>query len=622
MSDALRISDSFPGYSQKDWQDVAEKALKGAPLSRISTKTADGVEIDPIYTRGEGKAPLAMRAAQAPWDVCQKVDHPDPDKANEQALIDLNNGTNMLALPLAGSAAARGFGIKADKESLAKTLNEVLLDLIKIRFEGAVTGRTSAKAFADLVTERGLSPANMDVAFGLDPIGAFASSGTMAPNWQEKAATMAATIKELKEKGFKGPFITVDGRPYHDAGASDGQELAAILASVLAYWRALEEAGFDAKEALSAITVTLSCDASQFGSLAKIRAMRQLWARILDVAGVDFIPLNIHAETSWSMMTRLDPWVNILRVTTASFAAGVGGADSVSILPHTAAIGLSDMLPRRISRNLQTMLLEESNLYKVTDPAAGSGYVESLTGNLCTLAWSGMQEIEKAGGMIEALKAGLLRDWIANTNKDRARLIATRKNALTGASAFPDIHEDAVDVLDVAPIDAPKLGEGESCPALKVQRLSEPYEVLRTAASVAKDAGKSTTAFFANLGRVADFTARATWAKNFFEAGGIETLSNDGFSQADAAIAAFKESGAKIACIVGPDGLYEEHGAALAKGLKEAGAELVYVAGRPKELMDALTEAGVDAFAFEGCDVLAELAKIHSQLGIQSSVQA
>lgn len=185
MSEALRISDTFAASSKEDWQAVAEKALKGAPLSRIATKTADGIEVDPIYVRSEGKAPLAMRAAQAPWDVCQKVDHPDAGKANEQALIDLNNGTNMLSLPLAGSAAARGFGIKADKETLAKIFDEVLIDLIKIRFEGAVTGRTSGEAFAGLVADRGLDASKLDVAFGLDPIGTFAFSGTMAPNWAE-----------------------------------------------------------------------------------------------------------------------------------------------------------------------------------------------------------------------------------------------------------------------------------------------------------------------------------------------------------------------------------------------------------------------------------------------------
>ncbi len=619
MSDALRIKQTFPGFSRGDWRAVAEKALKGQPLSRISTMTVDGTEIDPIYERAEGKAPLAMRASQKTWSVGQRVDHPDAAKANEQALIDLSNGTDMLVLPFAGCASARGFGLSADKDSLAKALDEVMLDLIKLRLEGGVTGRVAAAAFAEVVAERGLTASELDVSFGLDPIGTFASTGIMAPDWPGRAGAMIDTIKDLKAKGFEGPFITVDGRPYHDAGATDAQELGAVLATILAYWRALEEEGFDADEALSMFDVTLSVEANQFSSLAKVRAMRHLWARLLDASGVGFTPLTIHAETSWAMMTRLDPWVNILRVTTASFAAGVGGADSVCILPHTAALGLPDGLARRISRNLQTMLLEESNLYRVTDPAAGSGFVEDLTTETGQKAWSLFQSIEAAGGMIEALQKGSVQQAIASSNNTRDKLVATRKAALTGASAFPDIAEADVAVLDVAPVAAAEQAkDGIRCDALAPVRLAEPFEALRDAA---KAAGEPSI-FFANLGRIADYTARSTWAKNFFEAGGVKALSDAGYTDAGEAAAAFKASGAQVACVVGPDGLYEEHGEAMAKALREAGAKLVYIAGRPKALMETLSAAGVDAYAFESCDVLIELAKIHETLGIAPVAKA
>jgi len=311
--------------------------------------------------------------------------------------------------------------------------------------------------------------------------------------------------------------------------------------------------------------------------------------------------------------------VNILRVTTATFAAGVGGADSVCILPHTLAVGLPDGLSRRITRNLQTMLLEESNLYRVTDPAAGSGFVESLTDESGAKAWALFQTIEAKGGMTEALKSGLILEEIAKSNDVRNGLIAKRRDALTGASAFPDINEADADVLDVAPLPAPDLAkEGLTCTPLKAVRLSQPYEDLRDAA---KAAG-TPTVFFANLGRIADYTARATWAKNFFEAGGVKALSDEGFTEADKAADAYKASGASIAAIVGPDGLYEENGEAVAKALKETGAKMVFIAGRPKDLMEALSAAGVDAYAFEGCDVLAELNKIHGVLGIDPVAKA
>jgi methylmalonyl-CoA mutase len=282
-------------------------------------------------------------------------------------------------------------------------------------------------------------------------------------------------------------------------------------------------------------------------------------------------------------------------------------------------LGLPDGFARRIARNLQTLLLEESNLYKVTDPAAGSGFVESLTTEIAQQAWSLFQSVEKAGGMITSLEAGLIAGWVEEAKEGRAKLLASRKNALTGASAFPDIHEEAVEVEAVATVPAPELAkEGIHCPALKPQRLAEPYEALREAA---RAAGEAPSVFFANMGRIADYTARATWAKNFFEAGGVAALSDQGFDNAEAAVEAFKDSKAEITCLVGSDALYEEMGADFAKALKEAGAKMVYLAGRPKDLMDALSAAGVDAFAFEGCDVLAELSKIHAELGIQPVAQ-
>ena len=618
MSDALRISDTFPGFSRDQWIAAVEKALKGQPISRISTKTVDGIEVEPLYPRAVGSSPLAMRAANAPWAIAQRVDSPDAAKANAAALNDLKNGADMLVLPFAGCASARGFGLAADKATIDKALSDVMLDLISIRLEGGVTGRVAALAFADLVAERGLDPAALAVSFGLDPIGTFASTGKMAPDWTERAKAMIESIKALQDKGFKGPFITADGRPYHDAGASDSQELGAVVATIVAYVRALEKAGFDTADAFGMIDVTLSVSANQFGSIAKLRSMRQLWANLLDASGVPFRPLTIHAETSFAMTTRLDPWVNTLRVSTAGFAAGVGGANSVCILPHTVAIGLPDDLARRIVRNLQVMLIEESNLYRVTDPAAGSGYVESLTTDLGAHAWELFQAIESAGGVVEALKSGLVQDAIAKSNETRNALIAKRKLALTGSSAFPNILEGDVDVEEATPIPlAVSTEAGESCAPLTVIRYSMPFEALRDAA---KAAGEPTI-FFAQLGRIAEFTARATWAKNFFEAGGIKTLAEETFMEPGAIGETFKASGARITCLVAADARYEEMGEAVASELKAAGAEMVWLAGRPKDIMDALSTAGVDAFCFEGCNVLGELKTIHEKLGIAPQAQ-
>ena len=233
--------------------------------------------------------------------------------------------------------------------------------------------------------------------------------------------------------------------------------------------------------------------------------------------------------------------MNSLRVSTAGFAAGVGGANSVCILPHTQAIGLPDGLGRRIVRNLQTMLIEESNLYRVTDPACGSGYVESLTAASGAKGWELFQAVEAAGGMVAALKAGLLAEEIGKSNATRDALIAKRKEALTGSSAFPNIDEPDVALWEAETVPAAAAPAGDSCTPLKVIRYAMPFEALRDAALAAG----VPTVYFAQLGKIAEFTARATWAKNFFEAGGIKSLSNDTFMEPGEIGAGFKASGAK-----------------------------------------------------------------------------
>ena len=604
MSDALRITDTFPGFSRDEWVAAVEKALKGKPVSKLTTKTVDGLEVEPMYHRAKGKEPLAMRADNTPWAVGQRVDNPDPVKANKQALEDLNNGSNMLVIPFSGCASARGYGIAADKDAIAKALDGVLIDIVSLRLEGA-----GQAAFVDYLEEKGVAPGGLCLSFGFDPLGNFASTGGVATGW---AAELAETIRGLQDKGFKGPFITVDGRPYHDAGASDAQELGAVVGTIVTYVKALEENGFDTEEAFGLIDVTLSVSADQFGSISKLRALRKLWANLLDAAGVAFKALGVHAETSFAMATRLDPWVNTLRVSTAGFAAGVGGANSVCILPHTIAIGLPNALGRRIVRNLQVMLIEESNLYRVTDPAAGSGYVEDLTDQYGGAAWALFQEIFKAGGIDAALKAGLVQEVIAKSNETRNALIAKRKEALTGSSAFPNILEGDVAVDEAERTELAAAPEGEACEPLAVFRYAMPFEALRDAA---KAAGEPTV-FFAQLGKIAEFTARATWAKNFFEAGGIKSLSDQNFLEPGELGAAFKASGAKIACLVAADARYEEMGEEVAKELKEAGVDMLWLAGRPADIMEKLSAAGVEAYCFEGCDVLGELQNIHARLGI------
>jgi methylmalonyl-CoA mutase len=353
----------------------------------------------------------------------------------------------------------------------------------------------------------------------------------------------------------------------------------------------------------------LAADADQFLTMAKFRALRKLWARMEEAAGLAPKSAFVAAETAWRMMTQRDPYVNMLRVTIAAFAAGLGGADAVTVLPFTAALGLPDSFARRVARNTQLILLEESNLAKVADPAAGSGGIEALTDELCRAAWTLFQEIEKAGGVAASLESGLIQGKVAETRKAREKAIATRKDPLTGTSEFPFLSEAQVQVLEVAPRAAAAAGTNALCAI----RLAEPFEKLRDASDAAlKKSGVRPKVFLATLGKPADNIARATFAKNFFEAGGIEAVE---FSGGDLA-AAFKQSGAKLACLCSSDEVYAREAVEAAKTLAAADAAQLYLAGRSGDLADALDKAGVKNFIYAGCDALATLQAAHARLGL------
>src|SRR5258706_558688 len=415
------------------------------------------------------------------------------------------------------------------------------------------------------------------------------------------------------------------------------------MAGGLAYLRALEASGIAPEDARRMIYFRLAADADQFLTTAKFRALRKLWARVEEACGLTPAPVFIAAETAWRMMTQRDPFVNMLRATVAVVAAGLGGADSITVVPHTAAIGLPDHFARRIACNTQLILLEESNLAKVADPAAGAGGPESLTYELCVAAWSRFQEMEQAGGAAAALEQGLIQAMVAAVRAEREKAIARRKDALTGTSEFPDIAEMPVEVLAPSPRlrgegrgegagrfgravphpptptpDPSPQGGGEK--AFPCLRLAEPLEALRDASDrVLERTSTRPQILLAHLGRLAYFTARATYAKNFFEAGGIAAVTNDGFASHEEMLSSLEASGATLACLCSSDVVYASDAAAVASALRGAGAKHIYLAGRPGELEPMLRAAGVGTFIHVGCDLLATLTAAYAILNLERS---
>jgi methylmalonyl-CoA mutase len=609
-TDDLPPTTDFAPASYVDWRKLVDGVLKGAPFERLVGKTYDGLKIEPIYRRAHDMAPIAGRAEATPWQIMQRIDHPDAADANAQALHDLENGATGLALVFAGANGAYGFGLEPTAEAIEKVLDGVFIDAgIAIELQVGPQSRMAAIHVAEIVKRKSLSPAACDIRFGLDPIGACAVWGSSPYSWPEIVPAVTGAIKGLAAMGFKGPFAAADGRAIHDAGGSDVQELAFVLAAGVAYLRALENAGVALEDARRMIYARLAADADQFLTMAKFRALRLLWARVEQACGLAPKPIFIAAETAWRMLTQRDPYVNMLRATIATFSAGLGGANAITVLPHTLALGLPDPFARRVARNTQLVLLEESNLAKVSDPAAGSGGIETLTQQLCEAAWSLFQEIEQAGGVFAALEQNLIQQKVTATRKAREADIARRKQLLTGASEFPNLHEAHVAVLDVKPVALAPYGEARiTFDALPPMRLAAPFEGLRDRSDqILKTTGARPKIFLANLGTPADFTARATFAKSFFETGGIEAVDTEGFTDPAALAAAFRASSATLACLCSSDKIYAGQATAAAKALQAAGTKHIYLAGRPGEREAALRAAGVNDFIFAGGDALAVL---------------
>ncbi|MFZ4532272.1 MAG: methylmalonyl-CoA mutase subunit beta [Alsobacter sp.] len=611
MSDVF--SSSFPLPTSPQWRALVDGVLKGKDFDRtLVGRTHDGLRIEPLYAKAEDRPAVLGRAPGAAWRIMARVDHPDPAAARDLALTDLENGATGLALVFQGSSSAHGYGLAATPDAVRTALDGVYLDAgVDIVLEVGPRGRDAAQAIVGLVRERGIDPASTRIRFGLDPLGVFAARGHMAAPWADVADRVAAAATDLAGQGFAGPLVAADARRVHAAGGSEAQEIAFALAAGLAYLRALEAGGFSLEAARAAIAFKVVADADQFLTTAKLRALRRAWARVEAACGLTPVPAFVEVETAWRMMTQRDPWVNLLRQTVAVFAAGIGGADAVTVLPFTQAIGLPDAFARRIARNTQLVLLEEAHLAKVADPAAGSGGIEALTDGLDREAWALLQAIEGRGGLAGALADGWLQAQVATVRSARETAAARRRDPITGTSEFPHLAEVPVAVLPVTPV---PVGSGGHDPVritpLPAVRLAVPFEALRDAAEARP---QRPSIFLATLGPLAAFSARAGFARNFYEAGGIAAPGHDGFARADgttdleALAAAFRASGARIACLCGSDEAYAAEGVGAAAALKAAGAGRIEMAGRPGEGEAALRAGGIDTFVYVGIDAVAAL---------------
>jgi methylmalonyl-CoA mutase len=690
LDQEFSLRDDFPPVSYDEWRALAEADLQGASFEqKLVSHTYEGIDIQPVYTRrdwpGEddpvgfpglppfvrGARPLG--AVQTGWDLRQEHAHPDLAVTNQAILDDLQGGVTSLLLrldvaarngldpddPAAAELAGRDGLMVYHVDDLDAALTGVHLHMIGVTLEAGAAFLPAAAMLAALWRRRGVSPDQARCAFNADPLAVLARDGQL-PVPAEAALYQMNGLASFTAANY--PHVTsvrVGTAPYHHAGATAVQDLAFGMATGVEYLRSMTAAGLDVNTAAGQILFSISVGTHHFLAIAKLRAARRLWSRVVAACGGTPAAgaMRLHSRVSKRVLTARDPHVNLLRNTVACYAAGLGGADAITSVPFDAAIGLPDAFSRRVARNTGLVLQEEAHLHRVVDPAGGSWYLDWLTDRLAEKAWGIFQEVERGGGMLSALCNGWIAKQIDSAFAPRARNLARRKEGITGVSEFPNVGERPVvrpapdraalrataarrvaglrrqhPLLDVfhAAEQGYTIGqlaraldvEGEptAIPPLTPHPFAEPFEELRDASDAWQAThGKRPRVFLANMGSVAHHTARATYAKNFFEAGGFEVIGNDGFKEADPAARAFADSGATVAVISSSDKLYPEIVPQLAPKLKAAGARSVVLAGNPGANEAAWRAAGVDRFIFIKCDVLATLRDLLREEGVLAS---
>jgi len=703
----FRLGTEFPKVDQAAWRTAVEKELKGTPFDRkMVARTYEGIELQPIYsedmlpTKGDpaglpGFAPFIRGAnllgnAVRGWDIRQEHVHPDPAEVNAQILNDLENGVRSIVLRLDAASSAgydaddpratelkgRDGVVVSTTADLRRALDRVRLDSTGVWLEAGGAFLPAAALHVSAAEDAGIQPNRLLGAFNADPLGTLLRDGSLPVPLDVALKQMADLAAWTAANAPNMTAVEVGTGPYHHAGATSVQDLAALLGTGIDYLRVLTNAGLDVNTAARQITFSVSVGCRFYQAIAKIRAARLLWADAVAACGGDTgaQTMRLRVTTSSRVLTTRNPALNMLRNTVACYAGAIGGADAITTVPFDAPVVLSTEASRRNARNTQLILAEECHLDRVIDPAGGSWYIESYTRQLAEKAWSLFQEIEAKGGMLLTAMSGWVAESIDATEAKRERDIATRKLQITGISEHPDISEaklqrDGKDGGDktaaprladwrkkhdvqaaiaslanaastaarpagelmsraVAAADAgatigqiaaalvPPGAEPASTTPLVIHPFDEAFEELRDASDAfeAKH-GHRPQVYLAGVGSIAEQIGRKTFAKNFFEAGGFAVLGREAAFDIDSSAAAFAESGAKIAVICSTDKRYATSVAELAPKLKASGARTVILAGQAGANEAAYRTAGVNHFIFMRCDVLGTLSSLLREEG-------
>ncbi len=683
MSDVQKAkASSFETIDEAQWRDVATKFLKGKGTieSRLVSTTLDGFQVQPLYidipedSGFPGVAPFTRGSTPVPdkdlpWEVRQEFAHPDVKTSNTQILRDLERGVSGVTLVLdsgfrTGTDAPVTSGIPVRSVAdLTHVLDGAYLNMIGIQLDAGLNGHAALALLIAHAESAGTELSEIRGQLGFDPIGQLLRQGQI-PASEDRLFDLGTDLAHwCKNNAPNLRPITVSGRIVQESGSSEGQEIGWALSYGVAWMRALTARGLTADEAANSIAFTVTTARDIFLEIGKLRALRKAWARALEAIGVSepnrAMALNVRGSSA--SLTERDPWVNMLRVTGQAYAGALGGAQSITTPSFDNALEVPDEFGRRIARNTQLILRDESHLAASEDPAGGSYYLEHLTDQYAKVAWALMQKIEAAGGALAYVTSAALQNAVQETRNKRKALIAKRKMAITGVSEFPNLFEDPIHTPATAAVTPPTGGQtatatqqavqagrfdgsvaqaaiqdakngafssdilraivdgsaGLQAPAMRAHRYAEPWEALRDGADAYKaQHGEFPQAFLACVGTIPEHRARATFAQNIFAATGINGPINDGWESIEDTIAAFRASGHKVACICSTDAQYETIVVPLAQGLKDAGARDILVAGKGGENEDAWRKAGVTHFVYTGCNALDTMSAVLTGYGI------
>jgi len=622
-TDKKKLFREFPPVSTEVWEEKIHEDLKGADYAkRLIWNTPDGFSVKPYYRSGDlteleylrtlpGEFPFVRGKNKGGWLVRQDIPSSDISEANRIALDAIKRG-------------AQAIGFNAREITTYKQIRQLLkgIDLTKIviHFFRSRSYPLTTELFLYEIDNRKDDHKRITGSINFDPISYLLVHGDLYLSWKSNLEEAAYLVNTLQKRLPRFKAFNINGYRFQDAGSTLVQELAFTLASGNEYLAGLTAKGVDPDAVAPRMTFTFALGPSYFLEIAKLRAARLLWAKIVEQyqpAGKESCSMDIHCVTARWNKTIFDPYVNMLRTTTEGMSGALGNADSISILPFNIAYENPDSFAERIARNQQLIFKEESYLDQVVDPAAGSYFVENLTDSIAFHAWNLFKLVEDKGGIIECIKSGFIQDSVAESRQQKKMDIAQRRLLVLGTNQYPNLTENMHDKITVG------IEKEEEKPATYKRmtrfRAGEAFERLRLATEkYVEDGNKQPAVFLFTMGTLAMLRARAGFATNFFGCAGYRIIDNPGFASIDEGVKAAMESEAEIVVVCSSDDEYPRIVPEIIRKLKEKNSRIIIIiAGYPKEIVEDLKRAGVDDFIHIRSNLLDELKKYQSRLGIQ-----